>query len=73
MRWRITKEVFLETITAGTSEKSHFIDVSLVYRKVLAHLQAEFTIGAAKSSSRQHGAMKNERATSGALMAFPFS
>jgi hypothetical protein len=65
--------VFLESITAGASAKGHLIDVSLVYRKTYAHLQAEFIIGTAKSSSRQHGASKNERATLGALMAFPFS
>jgi len=67
------KGMLLETITTGASAKSHFIDVSLVYWKIFAHLQAEIIIGAAKSSSRQHGANKNERATSGALMAFPFS
>jgi len=67
------ERVFLEMIAACASGKSHFIDVSLVYWKAFAHLQAEFTIGAAKSPSRQHGANKNERATSGALMAFSFS
>jgi len=67
------KGVFLETITTGASGKSHFIDVPLVYWKTSAHLQAEFIIDTAKSLSRQHGANKNERATSGALMAFPFS
>jgi len=65
--------VFLETITTYASAKSHFIDVSLVYWKTFAHLQAAFIINAAKSLSRQHGANKNERATSSALMAFPFS
>ena len=65
--------MFLEMITTGASGKSHFIDVSLVYWKTLAHLQAEFIIGAAKLLSRQQGTNKNERATLGALMAFPFS
>jgi hypothetical protein len=65
--------VFLESITTVASAKSHFIDVSLVYWKSFAHLQAEFIVGTAKSSLRQHGANKNERATMGALMAFPFS
>jgi len=65
--------VFLETITTCASAKSDFIDISLVYWKTLAHLQAEFVINTAKSLSRQQGATKNERATSSALMAFPFS
>ena len=73
MRQRIMKGVFLETITTCASAKSHFIDVSLVYWKTFAYLQAEFIINTAKSLSRQHGANKNERATSSALMAFPFS
>jgi hypothetical protein len=73
MRWRIIKRVFLETITTCTSAKSHFIDVSLVYWKTFAHLQSEFFINTAKSLSRQHGANKNEGATSSALMAFPSS
>lgn len=67
------KGLFLETITTGASVTSDFIDVSLVYWKTFAHLHAEFIIGTAKSLSRQHGANKNERATSGTLMAFPFS
>jgi predicted lipoprotein with Yx(FWY)xxD motif len=67
------KGMLLETITTGASAKSHFIDVSLVYWKTFAHLQAESIIGAAKLLSRQHGTNKNERATSGALMAVPFS
>jgi hypothetical protein len=67
------KGVFLETIATCASAKSHFIDVSLVYWKTFAHLQAEFIINTAKSLLRQHGANKNERATSSALMAFPFS
>jgi hypothetical protein len=67
------KGVFLETITTCASAKSYFIDISLVYWKTLAHLQAEFIISTAKPLSRQHGANKNKRATSGALMAFPFS
>jgi diacylglycerol kinase family enzyme len=65
--------MFLETITTGASAKSHFIDVFLVYRETSAHLQAELIVNAAKSLLRQHGASKNERATSSALMAFPFS
>jgi hypothetical protein len=60
MRRRIMKGVSLETIAAGASATSHFIDVSLVYWKTLAHLQPEFIIGTAESSSRQHGAKKNE-------------
>jgi hypothetical protein len=67
------ERVFLKTITAGASATSHFIDVSLVYWKTFAHLQPEFIINTAKSLSRQRGANKNERATSSALMAFPFS
>jgi hypothetical protein len=73
MRWRIMKGEFLETITTCASAKSHFIDVSLVYWKTFAHLHAEFIINTAKSLSRQHGATKNERTASSALMAFPFS
>jgi hypothetical protein len=73
MRWRIMKGVFLETVTTGASVKSYFIDVSLVYWKTLTHPQTEFIIGTTKSFLRQHGAGKNERATSGTLMAFPFS
>ena len=73
MRWRIMKGVFLETITTCASEKSYFINISVVYWKTFADLQAEFSINTAKSLLRQHGANKNERATSSALMAFPFS
>jgi len=73
MRWRIMRGVFLEPITTCASAKSHFIDVSLVYWKTFAHLQAAFIINAAKSLSRQHGANKNERTTSSALMAISFS
>jgi hypothetical protein len=60
MRCRIMKGVFLETITADASGTSYFINVSLVYWKTLAHLQPESIIGTAESSSRQHGAKKNE-------------
>jgi len=67
------KGVFLESITTVASAKSHFIDVSLVYWKTFAHLQAEFIIGAAESLPCQHGANKNESTTLGALMTFPFS
>jgi hypothetical protein len=49
MRWRIIKRLFLETVTTCASAKSHFIDVSLVYWKTLAHLQPEFAINTAKS------------------------
>jgi len=72
MRWRM-KGMFLETITTCVSAKNHFIDISLVYWEPFAHPQAEFIINPAKSLSRQHGTSKNERATSGALKAFPFS
>jgi hypothetical protein len=65
--------MFLETIATGASAKSHFLDVFLVYWEAFTHLQAEFIINTAKSLLRQHGASKNERATSSALMAFPFS
>ena len=44
--------VLLETITAGASATSHFINVSLVYWKAFTHLQPEFIIGAAESSLR---------------------
>jgi hypothetical protein len=67
------KGLFLEPVAACASAKSHFIDVSLVYRKAFAHLQAEFIINMAKSLLRQQGANENERATSGALMAFSLS
>jgi len=73
MRWRIMKGVLLKTIAACASAKSDFIDIPLVYWETFAHRQAEFTINTAKSPSRQHRASKNERATSSALMAFPFS
>ena len=73
MRWGIMKGVLLKTIAACASAKSHFIDIPLVYWETFAHRQAEFTINTAKSPSRQHRATKNERATSSALMAFPFS
>jgi len=66
------KGVFLKTIAACASAKSHFIDIPLVYWESFAHPQAEFTVNTAKSPSRQHRANKNERATSSALMAFPF-
>jgi hypothetical protein len=69
----MAERIFLETIATGASAMGHFIDVSLVYRKTFAHFQAEFIIGTAKSLLRQHGAEKNERATSGALMAFSLS
>jgi hypothetical protein len=65
--------VFLEAITTGASATSHFIDVSLVYWKTFAYLQPELIIGTAESAPRQHGTKKNERATSGTLMAFPLS
>jgi hypothetical protein len=67
------KAGFLETITTRASGKGHFIKVSLVYRKAFAHLQAELIINTAHSLSLQHGASKNERAASSALIAFPFS
>jgi hypothetical protein len=72
VRWR-SKRGILETITARASAESHFIDISLVYRKTSAHLQPEFVIDTAKSSLIQHRAGKNERATSSTLIAFPFS
>lgn len=72
VRWR-SKRGSLETITARASAESHLIDISLVYRKTLAHRQSEFVIDAAKVSLAQHGAGKNERATPSTLMAFPFS
>jgi hypothetical protein len=67
------KGVLLKTIAACASAKSHFIVIPLVYWETFAHRQAEFTINTAKAPPRQHRANKNERATSGALMAFPFS
>ena len=73
MRRRVMKGVFLKTITTCASGKGHFIDVSLVYWKTFAHPQAAFIINSAKLLLRQHGANKNKRATSSALMAFPFS
>ena len=72
VRWR-SKRGSLKTITARASVEGHLMDISLVYRKTLAHLQPEFVINAAKSSLAQHGAGKNERATASTLMAFPFS
>ena len=68
----IGERVFLETITTSASEKSNFIDISLVYWERSAHLQAVFIINPAKPLSRQHGAGKNERTASGTLTAFPF-
>lgn len=65
--------VFLKSIATCASAKSDFIDVSLVDWKAFAHLQTEFIVNAAKPFFRQHGAHKNERTTSSALMAFPFS
>jgi len=62
----------LKTIATCASAKGHFIDVSLVYWKTFAHLQAASIINSTKLLSRQHGANKNKRATSSALMAFPF-
>ena len=67
------KRGFLEIIATCASGKSHFIDVSLVYWKAFTRHRAEFLINTASSLLRQHGANKNERATSSALMAFPFS
>ena len=67
------KGVLLKTIAACASAKSHFIDIHLVYWETFAHRQAEFTINTAEAPPRQHRASKNERATSSALMAFPFS
>jgi len=72
MRWRPSKRG-IETITARASVESHFIDISLVNRKTLAHLQPEFVIDTAEPFLLQHRAGKNERATSSTLMAFPFS
>jgi hypothetical protein len=69
----VNERVFIKAITTCPSAKSHFIDVSLVYWKTFAHLQTACIINSAKLLSRQHGANKNERATSSALMAFPFS
>ncbi len=60
-------------IPTCASAKSHLIDVSLVDRKAFTHRQAEFIVNTAKSSLVQQGAGKDERATSSALMAFPFS
>jgi len=54
------KRLFLEAVPAGGSATSHFIDVSLVYWKALAHLEAEFIIGTTGPLSRQQGASKNE-------------
>jgi hypothetical protein len=73
VRGRAMKGNFLEMIATCASGKSDFIDISLVYWKTLAHLQAELIINTAKSLSLQHGAKKNERAASGTLKAFPFS
>jgi len=73
MRGSVMKRVFLKAITTCASAKGHFIDVSLVYWKIFAHPQAASIINSAKLLSRQHGANKNKRATSSALMAFPFS
>jgi len=67
------KGELLKTIAACASAKSHFIDIPLVYWETFAHRQAEFTINTAKAPPRQHRANKNERTTSSALMAFPFS
>ena len=44
-----SKRGIVEKITASASAESHFIDISLVYRKAFAHLQTEFAIDAAKS------------------------
>jgi hypothetical protein len=68
-----SKRGSLETITARAPAESHLIDISLVYRKTLAHRQPEFVIDAAKVPLAQHGAGKNEGATASTLMAFPFS
>jgi hypothetical protein len=68
-----SKRGSFETITARASAESHLIDISLVYRKALAHLKAEFVIDAAKSSLAQHRTGKNERTTTSTLMAFPLS
>ena len=77
LRYQVLKcelrRVFLETITACASAKSHFVDISLVYWKALAHLQPKFIVNTAKLFSRQHRTNINERATSSALMAHPFS
>jgi len=54
------KGLFLETVAACGSAKSHFIDVSLVYRKALTHFQAELVVGTTESFMRQHRANKNE-------------
>jgi hypothetical protein len=69
----IRERMFLETITASTSAKSHFINISLVYWEAFTHRQAKFIINTAKTFSVQHGTNKNERAASSALMALPFS
>jgi len=37
-------------VTAEAAEESHFINVSLIYRKALADLQPELMIRTAKSS-----------------------
>jgi len=60
MRWGIMKGLLLEAVTASGSATSHFIDVSLVYWKTPAHLEAEFIIGTAETLPGQQGASKNE-------------
>ena len=70
---RIRERMVLETITAGPSAKSHFINVSFVYWEAFTHRQAKFIVNTTKTVSLQHGTNKNERATSSTLMAFPFS
>jgi len=54
------KRLFFETIAARASATSHFVDVSLVYWKTLAHFQAKFIVGSADALPRQHGTDKNE-------------
>ena len=63
----------IETVTARSTVESDLINISLIDRKTSAHLQAKFVVDTAKSFLVQHRAAKNERATSSALVALPFS
>ena len=70
---RIGERMFLETITAGPSAKSHFLNVSFIYWEAFTHRQAKFVVNTTKTVLLQHWTNKNERATLSTLMAFPFS
>jgi len=67
------KDLFFESITAVTSTKGHFLDVSLIDRKILTGLRSAFAIDKTQTLLCQHGAGKKEPTaiTTLATVSFP--